>query len=56
METVLWKLSVLLRAGKNFDLNFVYTPAAMEVKLGRIIVGWFPLKNWQTIIKTISQV
>jgi hypothetical protein len=54
-KAYLWKLSVFLSTGKIFDLTFIHTPASREVELGRIIVGWFPVKNWQTTIKTISQ-
>jgi hypothetical protein len=54
-KAYLWKLSVFLSTGKIFDLTFIHTPASREVELGRIIVGWFPVKNWQTTIKTTSQ-
>jgi hypothetical protein len=54
-KAYVWKLSMFLSTGKTFDLTFIHTPAAREVKLGRIVVGWLPVKNWQTTIKTVSQ-
>jgi hypothetical protein len=55
-KAYLWKLYVFLNTVETFDLTFIHTPAVREVELGRIIVGWFPLKNCQTTIKTTSQV
>jgi hypothetical protein len=54
-KSYLWKLYVFLSTGKTFDLTFINIPLDREVELGRIIVGWFPVKNWQTTIKTTSQ-
>jgi hypothetical protein len=55
-KTYLWKLHVLLRVCKIFDLIFVYIPAAKEVELWRILVGWHPVKNGQiTIIEPSKQ-
>jgi hypothetical protein len=52
----LQKLCVFLNTGKTFDLTVINIPLDREVELGRIILGWFPVKNCQTTIKTTSQV